>query len=71
MSSGTTLEAETLRDFMKRLAEDPDAKPPEGIHVHVTKHAPCDHEWDNEGVNPEYCLKCGMSLMAHAMMECP
>ena len=32
---------------------------------------PCKHEWNNGGMNPEYCLKCGMSIMAHAFMECP
>jgi hypothetical protein len=39
--------------------------------LHIKPKPKCDHEWNNEGINPEYCLKCGMSLMAHAMMECP
>ena len=30
----------------------------------------CDHEWVPEDENPEYCAKCGTSLMAYAMMEC-
>jgi hypothetical protein len=61
-----------LQAFMERLAVDPNAKAPEGIHVHVTKTPePCDHEWNNGCVNPEYCLKCGISLWAHAFMECP
>jgi hypothetical protein len=69
--SETTKRGE-LEDFMKRLAANPNAKLPEGMQVHITKTPkPCEHEWNNGGVNPEYCLKCGMSLWAHAFMECP
>lgn len=31
----------------------------------------CDHDWNNEGINPTHCLKCGKSFMAYAFMECP
>jgi len=31
----------------------------------------CDHDWNNEGVNPTHCLKCGQSFMAYVFMECP
>lgn len=63
---------QALVDYMNRLSADPNAEAPNGTLVHMTKTpAPCDHEWNNEGVNPEYCLKCGMSIMAHAFMECP
>lgn len=31
----------------------------------------CKHDWNNDGINPTHCLKCGMSIMAHAFMECP
>ncbi len=33
--------------------------------------APNEHEWNNGGCNPEYCVKCGMSFIAHVFMECP
>jgi hypothetical protein len=42
----------------------------EVVHVRFTP-LPCDHEWDNDGYNPEFCLKCGLSFMAHAFMEMP
>lgn len=32
---------------------------------------PCDHEWPDECDTYSQCLKCGMSLMRHAFMECP
>jgi hypothetical protein len=61
-----------LTDFMKRLADDPNAKPPEGMHVHISKtREPCDHEWNNQGCNPTHCLKCGIDIMTYAMTECP
>lgn len=31
----------------------------------------CDHDWNNEGVNPTQCLKCGQSFWAYAFMEMP
>lgn len=31
----------------------------------------CDHDWNNEGINPTHCLKCGQSFTAYAFMECP
>jgi len=37
----------------------------------MPKPQKCDHDWKYEGGNPSHCKKCGMSLMAHAMMECP
>ena len=31
----------------------------------------CDHDWNNEGINPTHCLKCGQSFTAYAFMEAP
>lgn len=31
----------------------------------------CDHDWNNEGINPTHCLKCGQSFIAYAFMEAP
>jgi hypothetical protein len=70
--TGNDTKLDELTDFMRRLADDPNAKPTEGIQVHITPtREPCSHEWNNGGINPEYCVKCGMSLIAHAFMECP
>lgn len=65
--------------------EPPPAPPPkQDVTVHVTlsggfllpKDLPeerekCDHDWDNDGCNPEFCLKCGMSFIRYVHMECP
>lgn len=32
---------------------------------------PSEHEWDNDGCNPERCLKCGMSFTRYIFTECP
>ena len=37
----------------------------------MPKRKPCDHDWEYVDGNPSHCKKCGMSLMAHAFMECP
>lgn len=57
--------------FLKQAAEqlglDADT-----AFVHVSPvREPCDHEWNNGGHNPDHCVKCGMSIMAHAFLECP
>ncbi len=45
---------------------------PDKCSVHITRvPEPCDHDWDNDGCNPEYCLKCGMSFMRHIFTEMP
>lgn len=63
---------EKLKGIMERLAVDAGTKLPEGMQVHITKtREPCDHEWNNEGCNPTHCQKCGISIEAHAFMECP
>ncbi len=44
---------------------------PASTYVHVTKTPePCDHDWDNDGRNPERRLKCGLSFIAYTHMEC-
>lgn len=35
------------------------------------KCEPHEHDWDNDGCNPEQCLKCGMGFTAYTFMECP
>lgn len=30
-----------------------------------------DHHWDNGGMDPTHCLRCGMSFWRYAFTECP
>lgn len=40
-------------------------------NLEMVKHGePCDHRFTQQG-RDDYCIKCGMSLMRHAMTECP
>lgn len=37
----------------------------------VSPHGdPCEHRFTQQG-RDDYCIKCGMTLMRHAMTECP
>lgn len=36
-----------------------------------TRCAPHEHDWDNDGVNPERCLRCGISFLNHIYTEMP
>jgi hypothetical protein len=68
--TATTKADEHFHAYMDKAWEKHIAKlkakyPPDGVTPK------CDHDWNNEGCNPTHCLKCGMSIMAHAMMECP
>lgn len=31
---------------------------------------PGDHHWNNGGMDPEYCLRCGMGFWRYAFTEC-
>lgn len=66
MAESKTTKELTIEEF-KQLME----KSWDDMLLHIKPKPKCDHDWNNEGINPTHCLKCGMSLMAHAMMECP
>lgn len=41
--------------------------------AYAKAHPTCDpheHDWNNEGVNPDQCLRCGMSFTRYIFMEC-
>lgn len=46
-----------------------ETKGPDNRGSDLTKN--CDHEWNNEGCDPEYCLKCGMTFWRYVFTECP
>lgn len=31
---------------------------------------PSEHDWNNDGIDPTHCLRCGMSFTRHIFMEC-
>lgn len=40
--------------------------------VHVSKTPPkCDHVWDNDGIEPERCLKCGTTFISYVFRCMP
>ena len=40
------------------------------VQVHISPaYTPCDHDW-NTVMEPEYCLKCGMSFTRYIFTEC-
>lgn len=66
------MEKEKLDELKEHAAELFGVKPGDITLVHVSETPkPCDHDWDNEGMNPEQCLKCGMSFTRYIFTECP
>lgn len=53
--------------------KEKDSSPAKDILIFECKldKSKCDHEWNNEGLNPTHCLKCGQSFTAYAFMEMP
>ncbi|MGZ4968024.1 MAG: hypothetical protein ACXV8O_01295 [Methylobacter sp.] len=61
-----------LKELKDATAKHMGVAPDEIIIAHVMETPkPCDHDWDNDGCNPEYCLKCGISFMRYAFTEMP
>jgi hypothetical protein len=61
-----------IEEMAAKAAAAIGASPEDVVIAHVTlTPAPCDHEWDNGGCNPEQCLKCGMSFTRYIFTECP
>jgi hypothetical protein len=66
------MEQERLKELVVETAKLMGVEPEEITLVHVSETPkPCDHDWDNDGCNPEYCLKCGISFMRYAFTEMP
>lgn len=72
MSDGNFMDLWATEARWLSSAEDTNRDSDEYVLVSVTKiPKPCDHDWDNEGCNPESCLKCGMSFTRYVHTECP
>lgn len=66
------MKTEIMKEIKADMAKNFGVEPEEITFVHVSETPkPCDHDWDNEGCNPEYCLKCGMSFIRYAFCEMP
>lgn len=52
-----------LRLALLRLVSVERSRPP--------RCAPFEHDWDNDGVDPERCLRCGISFLNHIYTEMP
>lgn len=63
---------ERLKELTVEAAKQFGVEPEEITIVHVSETPkPCDHDWDNDGCEPEFCLKCGISFMRYAFCEMP
>jgi hypothetical protein len=61
------MKPERIKEFVEETAKIMGVEPEEITLVHVSETPkPCDHDWNNGGCNPEYCLKCGTSFMRYA-----
>jgi len=61
-----------LKVIVNATAKQLGCEPDEITVAHVMETPkPCEHEWDNDGCNPEFCLKCGISFMRYAFTEMP
>lgn len=66
------MKPERLKELTVEAAKQFGVEPEEITIVHVSETPkPCDHDWNNGGCEPEYCLKCGMSFMRYAFCEMP
>lgn len=52
-----------MNQALRRMLQIERSRPP--------RCAPHEHDWENDGVNPEACRRCGISFLNHIYTEMP